>query len=370
MAAVTPITATALASVTPSAAALTTPSKRVIAFVQLSFDGVCNYYTGVGTVVLQTQSLIAEMNRDPQQPYHIKSYLITACNPTFRYYSDPILEKNRAVCEQTGGKVVMLSHSTLNSPFATFPDWDRLCHEGAETCVEIIRQNTYTLIVAHDTTYAHVPMKIRKALATCSEIKSHRILWVPHGTGLLFQDKEERQRWELTAAQGANEGGYKIGYTGQYFKEHFQSPPFSMPSTSLEPYLLGILPDSYLEPLSEAQITPVLQTHSIPLDKMIIFSLGRSVIWKGHDITLELYRHLKQEHPELHLVLLAPPTSMLDYSSNLEKRINTEKLEVTFLLYCHRKHWTRICDILNRKTKEIQNGRWWSNQTMDCSTQD
>ena len=39
-------------------------------------------------------------------------------------------------------------------------------------------------------------------------------------------------------------------------------------------------------------------------------------------------------------------------------------------LYCHRKHWTRICDILNRKTKEIQNGRWWSNQTMDCSTQD
>ncbi len=328
--------------------------KNEIALVQLSFDGITTYYSGVGTVLVQTQLLIEEMNRNPELPYHIKSYLVSAKgDPNYPYYAPTLLQQNREICERTGGELISLSHPIKGSPFATPTDWKVLCQEGAAVCADIINQNDYTVVIAHDTTYAQVPLHLKQM----SLHRPYRILWVPHATGLLFQDTPIRQEWEYAAMVGALDGSYKIGYTGLYFKDHFQSPPFSMPASCLEPYNLGILLDAYEKPISEEEIVKELQARSIPLNKKLIFSLGRAVNWKGHDITLELYRHLKEQHPDLHLVLLAPLTSMPKYFDMLKSRIENEGLDVTLIptfdtqLARHMYQWknTRIVSLLSRR---------------------
>lgn len=307
-------------------------SKKEVALVQLSFDGITTYYSGVGTVLVQTQLLIDEMNRDPEQIYHIKSHLITSkCDPNYPYYSPTLLKQNSEICERSGGHLFLLSHPIKGSPFATPADWKIFCQEGAAICADLINQNSFTVIIVHDTPYAQVPLLLKQMAFEGLLHQSFRIIWVPHGTGLLFQDTQTRQDWEYAAMVGALDGGYKIGYTGQYFKNHFQSPPFSMPDSCLVPYHLGIISDAYMEQISEEQIIKELKTRSIPLDKKLIFSLGRAVCWKGHDITLELYRHLKEEHSDLHLVLLTPPTSMPQYFDILKNRIEKEALDVTLI---------------------------------------
>src|SRR5690606_4417439 len=108
------------------------------------------------------------------------------------------------------------------------------------------------------------------------------------------------------------------------------SAPFAVPECALMPYHTGILQDHFIEELSEEAIVNELKKRSIPLDKRLIFSIGRATSLKGMDITLEMFRHLREVYPDIHLVMLTPPSDYsLPYFHSLQKKAEQEE-GVTF----------------------------------------
>lgn len=316
------------------------PAKE-IAIIQLAFDGINTFHCGVGTVILQTQAVLKEFNERYKNNVHFKLYLISAdYSSQLPEYSAETLQKNNKDCTESGGRVQLIPISKNDQMFGDVGQWQELCKNGAKLCSQIINENSYTLVIAHDTAYAQLPLHL-KELSLKGEIeRSYEVVYVPHATSWSYNGHTsegiakwpERHQWELVAFQQASELNYKIGYISETIKQDLLSPPFKVPENALIFYRTGILLDGYLNSLSEEVIAIELNKRSIPLDKRLIFSIGRANPLKGHDITLEMYRHLKNFYSDIHLVMLAPPSDyMPSYLQILKDRIKSEKLDVTLI---------------------------------------
>lgn len=316
---------------------------KEIAIIQLSFDGVNTFHCGVGTVIQQTQMVIKEWNEKKSYPIHFKLYLISgAYSWQLPEYSFEILNKNIKDCRASGGEVHLIPIINNEDMFGEPEQWKKLCEEGAKLCSQIINQNAYTIVISHDTAFAQLSLNLGK-LDCQGEVKNaYQKIWVPHSTSWGYNGHTsdglphwpQRHEWELTAFQQAVQGNYKIGYISPSIKQQVTSPPFNVPEKPLVYYPTGILLDKYLEPIPEELIKEELKKNAIPIDKRLIFSVGRANPLKGLDITLEMYRHLKNRYSDIHLVLLAPPSDFLpSYLPMLKKRIEKECLEVTLIDY-------------------------------------
>lgn len=312
-----------------------------IAIVQLSFDGINTQHCGVGTVVLQTQEILKELNKRYNNRVHFKLYLLSAnYSEQLPEYSGKVLEENIHVCRESGGDVYLIPTTINNEMFGHPTQWEELCKDGAKLCAQIINQNTHTIIIAHDTAYAHIPLEL-KHLSMKGEIENtYQTIWVPHATSWKYNGHTpeglpkwpERHEWELKAFQKAKDYSYQIGYISPTIQQDIVSFPFNMDESQLIHYKTGILLDPYLKPISRSEIANKLIEKSIPLDKRLIFSIGRATPLKGHDITLEVYRHLKQQYSDIHLVMLAPSSDyMPEFLQLLKDKIKKERLEITLI---------------------------------------
>lgn len=314
---------------------------KEVAIVQLSFDGINTFHCGVGTVVLQTQTVLKELNQYYNESIHFKLYLISGdYSSQLNEYSSEILEKNMKDCDESGGKVYLIPMSKNDQMFGDQEQWQELCEKGAELCSRIINENKYTIIIAHDTAYAQLPYQLRNIAKKGKKLQPHKILWLPHATSWSYNghSKEgipnwpERHQWELEASQHSISNNYQIGIISPTLKKEITSDPFNVPESALISFRTGILLDKYLNSMHENTIACELSKRLIPLNKRLIFSIGRSNPLKGHDITLEVYRHLKNNYSDIHLVLLAPPSDYMPaYNQLLMDRIKNEQLDVTLI---------------------------------------
>lgn len=284
-----------------------------MAVVQLSFDGVSTHLNGVGTVVLQTKDVLRDLP--------VKQYLITA---DYADFSAQLLEKNRQECLATGGDVHVLPVENNHYKFGDIHQWQSLSKQGAELCKEIIEANEFTIVIAHDVAYAHVPHLLREMEVA----GQYKVIWVPHSNGWDYVGhtvdlkplRPERHKWEMEAMQNASRDGYKVGFIGENIKRQLIAFPFEMAEEDLSPYRTGILLDEFRKELDEEAIAQELKKWDIPLDKRIIFFIGRAVTIKGPDIVLEMFRHVQERYPDTHLVMLAPNDYQPDFLAMLKAR--------------------------------------------------
>lgn len=316
------------------------PQISEIAFVQLSFDGVNSFNCGVGTVVLQTKKILKELNEEYLGAFHSKLYLLTPdYSNELKEYSFNVLKENIMDCKTSGGDVFLLPTKKRDVFFGDPDQWEDVCDAGASICKEIINQNSYTVIIAHDTAFAQVPIRLKKLSSQGEIIKPYKILWVPHATSWSYNGHNgetpgwpERHHWELKAFQGAATHDYQIGYIGDTIKNDIMGSPFHVRSSQLFYYQTGIISDRYLDELPPAKIAEELKKRGIPLDKRLMFSIGRATPLKGQDIVLEMYHYLKPLYPDLHLVILAPESDHTpEFIDLLKKRNREEGLEATII---------------------------------------
>ena len=315
--------------------------KKEIALVQLSFDGINTFHCGVGTVVLQTMKTLKDFNKKYEGKFKFKLYLISGDYSTkLPEYSLKTLQKNILDCSESGGDVLIIPTANNNQMFGEPKQWEELCKGGSELCAKIINENAFTIIIAHDTSYAHLPLKLNY-LALQGKLESpYNVIWVPHATSWSYNGHSpeglpnwpQRHCWELEAFKSAPKCNYLIGYIGSSMKSHLVNEPFNVSDDSLFFYKTGIILDRYLKSIPEIDIEIELKKRSIPVDKRLIFSIGRATPLKGLDITLEVYRNLKSFYSDIHLVMLAPESDhMPDYIQILKKRIEEEQLPVTLI---------------------------------------
>jgi len=319
---------------------LSTPEKE-IALVQLSFDGINTFHCGVGTVVLQTMETLKDFNKRHEGNFKFKLYLISGgYSSQLPEYSRETLQKNISDCSKSGGEVLIIPIANKDQMFGEPKQWEELCKKGSELCAKIINENTFTVIIAHDTSYAHLPLKLNDLALQGKLENSYRVLWVPHATSWSYNGHSpeglpkwpDRHFWELKAFKSASKCNYQIGYIGSSMKNHLVNEPFNVSNRSLFFYKTGIIFDKYLKSIPEKNIEAELKKRSIPTDKRLIFSIGRATPIKGLDITLEVYRNLRSFYSDIHLVMLAPKSDhMPEYARILKKRIDKEQLPVTLL---------------------------------------
>ena len=310
-----------------------------MAVVQLSFDGINSWNCGVGTVVLEIKKLLQEWNI--QYPgFHSKIYLLTPDYVnTLSEYSNDILKSNMADCKNSGGDVLLLPTQKNNLFFGNPEQWKELCETGVNECAKIINQNPFTIVLAHCSAFAQIPIYLKNLEQKKKIHQPYRVLWIPHSTSWSYDGHinsspvwPERHDWELTAFQKAPEYNYHIGYLCDTFKKQITNTPFNVSEPSLFHFRTGIIGDKYLQQYSLDEITNELIKRSIPTDKQILFSIGNSSYLKGHDIVLEIYKYLKPNFPDLHLVLLAPRCGHgPEFLELLKKRNQEENINATII---------------------------------------
>lgn len=311
-----------------------------IAVVQLSFDGINTFHCGVGTIVQQTHTILQEWNKK-NGDHSFKLYLLSGdYSPALEEYSEETLQKNREECRASGGDLFLIPTMIRDEMFGNPQQWEELCMNGAKMCSEIINQNSHTLILAHDTAYAQLPLRLEELKKQGKIHGSCQVLWIPHATSWSYNGHTddgiprwpERHAWELAASRGASPTTYQIGCISDTMKAVLLEAPFNVSEKALFPFLTGIILDRYLDEPPSSKVIEELSKHNIPLDKRLIFSIGRANPLKGLDITLEMFRHLRRKNPDLHLVLLAPISDyMPSYQQLLKNRIEKENLDVTLI---------------------------------------
>lgn len=314
-----------------------------IALVQLSFDGINTFHCGVGQVLLQSREVFKKINNLYRDKLHIKLYFLSGnYSNLLPEYSTNVLYQNQIDCEESGGEVCLLPITKNNQMFGDPEQWEELCNAGALECVKIINKNIFTIIIAHDSAYAQLPIKIRDLTLKGMISKPFQIIWIPHATSWAYNGHTsngiakwpQRHEWELESIRQAEMSRYWIGYVSDTIKKDILGHPFNLPEKCLIPYRIGILLDPYLSSTANDRISLELKKRNIPLDKRLIFSIGRATPLKGLDITLEMYRHLKNSFSDIHLVMLAPISDyMPSYLQILKDRVEKEKLDVTLIDY-------------------------------------
>lgn len=318
------------------------PSQK-ITFIQLAFDGINTMQTGVGTVVQNINQIICEMNDTYINKVHFNLNLMT-CNYSHELpeFSNDVLENNQLICHATGGKVYLLDSIKNDQMFGDPDQWQDLCYNSAPLIANIINESLFTLIICHDTAFAQVPIALHRLQASGDIRGKYKVLVIPHATSWSYNGHTsegdpkwpERHQWELKGFQHAEICDFEIGYINENIKNELTSFPFNLPENRLMHFATGILYDKYYETLSYDSIQLELAKRSIPLNKRLIFSIGRATPLKGQDIVLELYQHLRPLYPDIHLVMLAPPSDyMPEYIDMLRNRIKNEQLDVTLLDY-------------------------------------
>ncbi len=305
-----------------------------IALVQLAYDGITTYHCGVGAVIRNSLVAIELINKELRGDVNIKSYLLTPdYSGSSPNYSHNLLMANTDFCQSTGGGVRLLPLSDRDGiQFGNIHQWTELCHGGKRACLDIANNNLVTLIIAHDTAFAQLPLSLSRTVNQASSLL--RLLWVPHCTTLIYDGEGAhplRFQWESEAFGSANGGGYKIGYLGQFMRQHFQEK-FGVEEAYLAPYEGGINPERLSPHLCREEIIAKLKQRGIPTDKGLVFTIGRGNPIKGHDLVLDLFHHLSQIVPGLHLVVLAPKTEEAPrYVGELETKKRRLNLDATMI---------------------------------------
>ena len=133
-----------------------TPRVAEVSFIQLSYDGVNTFQTGVGSVVRQTNQILQELNKDFHDTFHAKLYLMSPdYSNSSKEFSLEVLKRNVLECASSGGDVFLLPKQKKEDHFGDPKDWSLSCNRAVEICKEIIEKSPYTIIIEHDSAFAH-----------------------------------------------------------------------------------------------------------------------------------------------------------------------------------------------------------------------
>jgi len=270
-----------------------------IALVQFSYDGVTTYQCGVGTVVLNVLKVIEELNERFLGLLRIKAYFVT---PDYRHlpsYDRTLKHENRRRLEKTGGALIEVEpEQSWATEFGKPENWLEISQKGAEIAAEIIHNNKHTLVIAHDTAFAQLPLFLADLKLDSPTFKA---IWLPHCTSVIYDGVDgwpERKEWEMGAVNQA------VGYISEYMKGHLRD---YYRAQYLVPFRTGIIRNDFVENFSQARIQEELKHFGIPLNKQLVFTIGRAKPIKGQDLVLDTFLLLSaKERKNLHLVILAP----------------------------------------------------------------
>lgn len=292
-------------------------SKKVkgkIALVYISYDGILNCHCGVGTLTRSfVKSFPSVSKRLKESSYEVSLELITpALTNKADGYSDEILQESITTAEGTGGKVHKIINATHGDiQFGAPSNWEAASIAAANKVIEISQNFERILVYSVDTPFMKVPyyVEMQKEAFPCGEI-TH--LLVPHSDVISHHGEDpniQRLEWEAGAfAFSSLKNNIFIARTSEFLIEKL-TKHYSISDSKVISLVDGLfIKDERFKKISQDDIAKKLDEYGIPIDKEIIFSVGRAVEYKGFDILIKSFSKLNRIN-DYHLVIIASPFS-------------------------------------------------------------
>lgn len=311
---------------------------KTVSIVLASYDGIINNYCGVGTSVISFINAFPKireilLKNDVNLVLHLISPALISDSLG---YSDDIKMNSTKIAKESGGDLhLIVNGSNGMIPYGQMHNWQTASVTLASKALEIAQRYDENLVFCFDTPFAHAPyyISLQKAGFGVQNIKS---IIVFESDVFIHEPKTpsfERIGWEASALKFAEyDESVVIANTGEFISNHLIKN-YGLNKDRMTDLVQGINPDlERYKHFGEDEVKTYLTKYNIPLDKKLIFSVGRAVEYKGFDLLLDAYSKIKED---AHLVFVASPyKTEASFVEELEKMIKDKKIKCTPVFAC------------------------------------
>lgn len=327
-----------------------------IAIIYITYDGIVNSMCGVGVISRTFIECFPEVREFfSHHDLDLSLHLITpALNRSALGYSDEITNRSFEIAKKTGGGVHRIVNGTNGSEqFGGVSNWHIVSSSAASKALEISQDYDRAIVYCLDTPFMHVPyfidlqknayekQDIVSVLTLHSDVLSHH----PENIDM------ERLAWEASAIKYCSiKESIKIAATSRFLINHL-ARQYLIPDDKIIPLQSGlhVNGDRYRQN-DDSEIVRVLKEYNIPLEKDLVFSVGRAVSYKGFEILIKAFSQIKTENA--HLVFIASPYLYAPSNINeIERLLSEYKISATPILNLDFKLPRYICQW--KKTKIV-----------------
>ncbi len=280
-------------------------SKERSAIYLLANDGITSYYAGVGTYVKSYLDTFLE-NIYLKDSYDL--YLITTYrHPKFFGYSSEITKNSEFLVKQYHGAVISVDDGLKGlEGYGGVKNWDLASLNAAKEINTLAKQYKRNFVIAIDTSFMGIVEHLNLEDIT-------KLCVSPQSLESIHKSKiPKRFEWELKQLNNLKKHKDSfVSYSSEYLKKELMKV-YSIPEEMFLNSLSGInfKGDRYKK-IKTSTIIKRLKGYKIPLDRDIVFTLGRLEKYKGFKETIKFYNILRKNGENPFLIILG-----LSYTKN------------------------------------------------------
>lgn len=326
---------------------------KQVGIFYLSYDGIISCYCGVGVA---TQTLlkifpgITKLFKDHNINLNLE-LISPALIDQALGYDHELLKQSRKLAQGFGGELhLVINGSDGMIPYGDINNWKAVSIAAADRVLSLAHKYEESLVFCVDTPFIYTPyyIDLQKIAFNSPRITS---LVVLHSDALIHEGVNaslQRLEWEASAIKYLSlKSDVYFAKTSQFLMNHLSSN-YGIASSKFVDLQSGIYPASErYRLLEEKEISKVLRCSDIPLDREIIFSVGRAVEHKGFDILIKAISLL---HHDVHLVIIASPyKTEASIVAQLQDLLRETKISCTPIFYLDLNLPQAICQWKNTK---------------------
>ncbi|MCK9415735.1 glycosyltransferase [Candidatus Dojkabacteria bacterium] len=293
----------------------------------LANDGITSFYAGIGTFVKSYLDTISE-KENIKNKYDL--YLITTYRaPEFFGYCKKTSVSTKKLARKLNGDVISVEDGLEGLEGYGGPqNWDLASENAAKEINRIAKKYCKNYVIAIDTSFMKVADSLDFTNITVLSISPQSLESI-HKTGI-----PGRFEWEKQCLKGIAENKkVVVSFSSEYLREELINS-YSVSEDKLVESLSGInLNSERYDEIDELTIIKELKQYNIPIDRKIVFTLGRLEPYKGFDEVVKFYDLMRKNGEDPFLIILSlaytADDPLIKKMKELYKRYNVDGILYT-----------------------------------------
>lgn len=272
-----------------------TQNKRIGLFY-LAHDGITSHYAGIGTYTKSYLDNLPKIIEDLKKyKLHIDLYLVTPWyKKEFYGYNKDLKQNNLNLAKRFKGKVIEVDNGMggLDS-YGNTENWDQCSKNTAEYLSRYLRIYDSNIVIAVDTPF----LRVGEFLNECYCKKNLKVVLSPQSTERIHHSNiSGRYEWEKKVFFHAeNSKNIFVSYSSLYIKRHL-SQEYGISRKKLIPSMSGLsFSSTRYKKYSQKYIAQQLAKYGIPLNRPLVFTVGRLEPYKGFEETIKLFKQINSK---------------------------------------------------------------------------
>lgn len=268
-------------------------SKKRIGIFYLAHDGITSHYAGIGTYTKSYldsfPKIIAFLKKGGLL---VDLYLVTPKYKKMFYgYNESVKQNNLKLVGKYRGKIIEVDNGMGGfDSYGNIKNWNK-CSKDASICInEYLSLYDNNIIIAVDTPF----LRVGEFLNNINNRRNYNVVLSPQSTERIYNSNiSSRYEWEKKIFVCANNSNnIFISYSSFYIKDNLLRE-YGVVERKLIPSISGLCFDSVrYKKYSQKYIATRLKKYGVPLDRPLIFTIGRLEPYKGFIEAIKFFNQI------------------------------------------------------------------------------